>query len=146
MSHTFEVQVRWKEGLRGEITAQGTRDTVPFSVPEDFGGPGGEWTPEHFFAAGVGTCVMATFLSIAQASKLPIAAYDSRASCALEKGEGGFRITSVNLSVSIKVEAEKDRERAQRMIEKAEKMCPISNSLKAAVAMQAAVEVAAKDG
>ena len=142
MPHTFEVHVHWKDGLRGEITPQGVAHTVPFSVPKEFGGPGGEWTPEHFFAAGVGTCIMATFLSIAQMSKLPIAAYDSRASCALEKGEGGFRINSVSLSVRIAVQAEKDRERAQRMIEKAEQMCPISNSVKAAVAMQATVEVA----
>ena len=141
MPHPFEVHVRWKDGFRGEATPEGVSHGVPFSVPKEFGGPGGEWTPEHFLASAVGTCIMATFLSIAQMSKLAIAAYESRASCAMEKAEGGYRITSVTVAPRIKVSSEKDRERAQRMIEKAEKMCPISNSLKPPVTVSAAVEV-----
>lgn len=137
--HTFEVVTRWKEGLRGEAAAQGVAQPVPFSVPKEFGGPGGEWTPEHFFASAIGTCVMATFLSIAQMSKLAIVGYESKASCSMEKGPEGLRITSVNLSPRIIVASEKDVERAQRMIEKAEKMCPISNSVKSAVTVQATV-------
>ena len=141
MSHSFEINVHFKEGLRGEVTPEGVPYVVPFSVPREFGGPGGEWTPEHFFAASLGTCVMATFLSIAQASKLPIAGYESRVTCTMDKVDGGLRMTAVALAPRILVKEEKDRERAQRMIEKAEKMCPISNSVKAAVTLQASVEV-----
>ncbi len=137
--NSFEVAVRWKEGLRGEATPQGVASPVPFSVPKEFGGPGGEWTPEHFFASAVGTCVMATFLSIAQMSKLAIAGYESSVSCTMEKGPEGLRITSVSLSPRITVTTEKDVERAQRMIEKAEKMCPISNSVKPTVTLHATV-------
>ncbi len=137
--HSFDVDIRWKEGLRGEATARGATHSVPFSVPREFGGPGGEWTPEHFFASAVGTCVMATFLSIAQMSKLTIAGYESSASCTMEKGPDGLRITKVKLSPRILVTTEKDVERAQRMIEKAEKMCPISNSVKATVSLEATV-------
>jgi peroxiredoxin-like protein len=141
MAHTFEIAVRWKEGLRGEVQPNGASVTVPFSVPKEFGGPGGEWTPEHFFASGVASCVMATFLSIAQMSKLAITSYQSRGSCSMEKAEGGgFKITGVTLEPRITVPAEKDVERAQRLIEKAEKMCPISNSLKCPVAVKATVE------
>lgn len=143
MSHAFEVEARWKESFRGEATPGGVPVTVPFSVPREFGGPGGEWTPEHFLAAAVNTCVMATFLSIAKASKLEIAGYVSRATCTMDKADGGFRITGVTLGPVISVKSEKDRERAARMIEKAEKMCPISNSLKPPVTMQASVEVEA---
>lgn len=133
MSHTFEVTARWKEGLRGEVTPSGVASTVPFAVPREFGGPGGEWTPEHFLATAVGSCVQSTFLAIAGMSKLPVAGYETTASASMEKGSEGFRITEVKLSVSIRVTAEKDVERAQRMIEKAEKLCPISNSLKCPV-------------
>jgi|RhiMethySRZTD1v2_1073278.scaffolds.fasta_scaffold75152_2 organic hydroperoxide reductase OsmC/OhrA len=142
MSHIFEVETRWTEGFRGEATPAGVARAVPFAVPKEFGGPGGEWTPEHFLATAVNSCVLATFLSIAQMSKLPIAGYESRASCTMEKGPEGLRITSVKLSPRILVTAEKDVERARRMIEKAENLCPISNSLKPGVALEATVEVA----
>ena len=142
MSHTFEVNARWREGLRGEATASGATHSVPFAVPKEFGGPGGEWTPEHLFASGVNTCILATFLSIAQMSKLAITSYESKATCVMEKGPDGLRIASVTVEPRIVVPLEKDRERAQRMIEKAEKMCPISNSVKAAVTLRATVEAA----
>ena len=141
MAHTFQVEARWQEGLRGEIQASGASVTVPFAVPKEFGGPGGEWTPEHFFSSAVASCVMATFLSMAQMSKLVIASYQSRGTCTMEKAEGGgFKITGVTLEPRITVPAEKDRERAQRLIEKAEKMCPVSNSIKCPVAVKATVE------
>ena len=142
MSHAFEVQVNWKDGFRGEVVPVGVPLTVPFSLPKDFGGPGDAWTPEHFYAAGVGSCVMATFLSIAKMSKLNFVSYESRASCCMEKTPEGFRMTSVTLTPRIVVSEEKERERAQRMIEKAENMCPISNSLKVTVELQASVELA----
>ena len=142
MAHSFEVEVRWKDGLRGESTPLGVPVTVPFSVPREFGGPGGEWTPEHFLSSAVASCVLATFLSIAQMSKLAISAYEAKAVSTMDKVDGALRITQVDLSVKIAVKEEKDRERAQRMIEKAEKLCPISNSLKVPVGVSATVVVA----
>lgn len=139
MAHTFEVRIVLTQGLGGKATPVGAAPTVPFSVPKEFGGPGGEWTPEHFLASSVSSCVMATFLTLAGMSRLTIADYKSDASCTMEKTPEGFRITGVNLTVTILVATEKDVERAQRMIEKAEKMCPISNSLKCPVALQATV-------
>jgi len=140
MPHTFEVQIRSTTGLRGEASPVGAAPAVPFSVPKDFGGPGGEWTPEHFLAASISSCVMATFLTIAGMSKLAVAGYESSATCTMEKSPEGYRITGVSLAVKIRVSADKDVERAQRMIEKAEKMCPISNSMKPPVTLSAVVE------
>jgi organic hydroperoxide reductase OsmC/OhrA len=140
--HSFQVSARWKEGFHGEVEPSGVARGVPFAVPKEFGGPGGEWTPEHFLAASVSSCVMATFLSIAQASKLDVKSYGSTAVCSMEKGEGGYRITGVALDVRIAVGAEKDRDRAQRMLEKAEKLCPVSNAIQPGVTFQGTVEVA----
>ena len=144
MAHTFDVGVRWKEELRGEIGASSVPgSSIPFAVPKEFGGPGDAWSPEHLLASAVGSCVLATFLSIARASKLEIRGYDSAASTTMDKVEGAFRITAVALDVRVTVASEKDRERAARMLEKAEKMCPISNSLKTGVTVKTSIEVAA---
>jgi peroxiredoxin-like protein len=143
MAHTFETQVRWTEELRGEIEAAGTPGPVPFAVPKEFGGPGDAWSPEHLLGSAVASCVLATFLSIARASKLEVSGYESTARTTMDKVEGALRITAVALDVRVTVAAEKDRDRAARMLEKAEKMCPISNSLKTGVTVKSAVEVAA---
>lgn len=139
MTHTFDVEIRWKEGLKAEAQPGGVPVAVPWSVPKDFGGPGGEWTPEHFLATSVASCIAATFLSIAKASKLEVLAYTSAASCTMDKTPEGLRITSVTVSPSIRVKDDKDVERARGMAQKAERLCPISNSLKAQVHLEVAI-------
>ncbi len=138
----YEVSVKLKQGFQGDAVPSGVSQTVPWGVPKDFGGAGGEWTPEHFLATSVGSCIMATFLYMAKMSKLEVAAYESKATCTLEKGPEGLRVSKVTVAPRITVRAAADKEKAQRMIEKAEKSCPISNSLKVPVALEAVVEAA----
>jgi organic hydroperoxide reductase OsmC/OhrA len=142
MSHRFSVDIQWKEGLRGESTPRGVPATVAFSVPPAFGGPGGEWTPEHFYAAGIATCIMATFLSIARNSKLALTAYTAAATATMEETPQGLRMSRVEIEPRIVVASEADRDRALRLIQKAEAMCPISHSTTAKVTVTAAVEIA----
>ena len=142
MSHTFEVNARWQSGsYGGTIEPQGASPAIGFGIPKEFGGPGGEWTPEHFLAAAVCTCVQATFLMVAQASKAEIKSYETRCDCTMEKKPNGFEVTGVTLAPRITVADDANRERAQRAIEKAEQLCPISKALGGLVRLEAEVIV-----
>jgi len=141
MAHTYTVDVTTTEGLQGESVPRDVERSVPFAAPPEFGGPGGRWTPEHFLAAAVNSCVALTFLSAAQQSKLTVASYESSATATMDKTADGLRITTVELRPRIKVTSESDRERAEKMIRKAESFCPISNSLTAEVKLEANIEV-----
>ncbi len=143
MAHTFTVQNTSTGGLSGELTADGVSAAVPFGVPREFGGSGGEWTPEHLLAAATSTCVQATFLIVAQASKIDIASYESSATCTMTKETGGFAVTGVEISPRIVVREPSQIERAQRAIEKAETLCPISKALHGLVTVTATVEALA---
>jgi peroxiredoxin-like protein len=143
MSHTFTIQLRGVQGLQGAITPDAVPVSVPFAVPKEFGGPGGQWTPEHFLAAAVSSCITATFLSIAQQSKFAFAAYEATASATMAKTAEGFRVTRVEVSPRITVRSEADREKADRMIRKAESFCPISRSLNVEVHLEPVIVVAA---
>ena len=68
--------------------------------------------------------------------------YTSTASCTMAKGATGFEVTGVTIQPRIVVGDEKSRGRAERAIEKAEKLCPISKALGEIVSLEAVVEIA----
>ncbi len=76
---------------------------------------------------------MTTFLAIAENSNLAFSAYSCSGKGKLEKVEGKFMISEIELQPQITVDNEKDKERALRIIEKSEKACLISNSIKSNV-------------
>jgi organic hydroperoxide reductase OsmC/OhrA len=138
----YETDVEWKGERKGETHAPGL-PALTVATPPEFQGHEGIWTPEHFFVAAVNACLMTTFLAIAQMSKLNFVAFRSHAQGKLEKVEGqGFQITEIVLKPHLTVAGERDRERAERILEKAEKHCLISNSIKATVRMEPNVSVA----
>lgn len=142
MSHTFRIESEWHEKFSGTIEPCEASPPVPFGVPKTFGGQGGQWTPEHFLAASVSSCIQATFLSIAAPSGVDLKGYTSRASCTMAKGASGFEVTEITVEPRILVGDERSRDKAERAIEKAEKLCPVSKALGGLVSLGAVVEVA----
>lgn len=84
---------------------------------------------------------MTTFLAIAENSRLEITSYESRAEGLLTKTDEGFRMTEITLKVSLKIPEEDKKERAERLIEKAEKHCLISSSMKTQIHLQTTVSI-----
>ena len=80
---------------------------------------------------------MTTFLAIAEMSKLDFVSFDCKAVGKLEKVEGiGLQMTEVIVKPKLVIRHGKDLERAQRILEKAEKNCLISNSIKSTVRLE----------
>jgi len=126
---------------RGIVSAEDVPRTINFSAPPEFQGEPGLWTPEHLLVASVATCFLATFRAIAENSKLQVARLEVEAEGLLEKQEGGFRFTQVVVRPKLAIAEAADEERAQRLLEKAERACLISRSLSCHMEMQAKVEV-----
>jgi organic hydroperoxide reductase OsmC/OhrA len=103
------------------------------------------WTPEHFYVAAANACLLTTFLAVAEISRLSIVSYEAEGRGKLEKtsGEGGqgYQITEIVLQPRIAVSTEADRERAGRLIEKAEKSCLISRSMKTLIRLEPEIVV-----
>jgi organic hydroperoxide reductase OsmC/OhrA len=78
-----------------------------------------------------------TFLAIADLSKLEFVSIASNARGKLEKVEGsGYEITEISLTPTLVLRNSRDMERAGRILEKAEKTCLISNSIKTVVKLE----------
>ena len=131
-SFRYRAKTTWASARRGLLSAVEKPNIVVGSPPE-FKGERDVWTPEEMLVGSLNTCIMLTFLSIAQARGLTPASYESEAEGLLENVEGKFRLTEVTVRPHITVKGEGEIERAREIIERAEDECFISNSVKSKV-------------
>jgi peroxiredoxin-like protein len=138
----FHLDSHWTEARRGRVEAEGAGLPIEFSAPPEFQGQAGYWTPEHFFLAAVASCFITTFRAIAEASRFEAVSLQVSADGFVEKVNGGYEFTQVVLKPRLTVRNETDRERAVRLLEKTERACLVSRSLKSKVAMEPLIDVA----
>ncbi len=139
-TYSYTAHAHWAVHKRGILDAEDIPRTINFAAPPEFGGEPGLWTPEHLLLGAVATCYVATLRAMAEASKLVFSGLDVSVQGVIEKQEGGFRFTHITLRPVATIEREEDRERAQRLVEKAERACRITRSLSCPTALEARIE------
>ena len=126
----YRTEVEWTGERHGDLSAP-VLPSLKVDAPPEFKGHEGVWTPEHLFVASVNACFMTTFLAIAENSKLEFLSFTADAKGKLEKlADKGFMMTEITLQPKLVIKNARDVERARRILEKAEKHCLISNSIK----------------
>ena len=140
-THFYDTEVGWMGARRGYLRSSADLPVLEVASPPEFQGHEHTWTPEHLFVASVNSCYMATFVAIAELSKLDVVSFTSTAVGKLEKTEGkGYRITEIVLRPKLVIRFESDAERAQRILEKAERNCLITNSINTDVTLQPEID------
>lgn len=138
----YPVSIRWERDRLGLGSSVDGLPDLPVSAPPAFGGPGGIWSPEHLFVLSAASCWMTTFIAIAAASKLDYGAIECGATGTLEKGDDRrFWVSKILLRPRVTIASEEARERTQRVIEKSEWACLISNSMRSAVTVEAVIDL-----
>ena len=132
--HNYEVNLHWKQDRKGEVSSPVLNDKIEVVTPPEFPkGIEGSWSPEHLFTAAVSSCLMTTFLAVAENSKLDFVSFDCKANGKLEMVEGKYMMSEVELLPKLVIKKEEDRERAERILTKSEAACLISNSIKSKI-------------
>jgi len=134
VEHLYEIDVNWKSGKLGLLQSTELTDEIEVATPPQF--PGGIdkiWSPEHLFTAAVNSCLMTTFLAIAEYSKLEFESFKSKALGKLEMIDGKYIMSEITLVPVLSIAKEDMREKALRVLQKAEAACLISNSIKSAI-------------
>jgi len=134
--HYYTASVTWKNGRIGELAEEGFPSIEVATPPEFPGGVPNIWSPEHLYVASAVVCLMTTFCAIAENSNLSFSSFSCTGKGKLEKVERAFMITQIELMPVIKVPDERSGERAQRIIEKSERACLISNSMKSEIILK----------
>jgi peroxiredoxin-like protein len=138
----YTTEVEWTGERHGDLRAP-VRPHVQVDAPPEFKGHEGVWTPEHLLVAAVNSCFMTTFLAIAENSKLEFLSFSADAKGKLEKLDGrGYIMTEIVLRPKLLISHARDAERAGRILEKAEKNCLISNSIKTEMKLESEVSFA----
>ena len=116
-------------------------DAIPSAPPVEFGGPGDRWSPETLLVAAVADCFVLSFRAIARASKLSWLSLNCGCEGILERREGTMKFTEFVVNATLEVPQGTDEEKANRILEKAEASCLITNSLSGTTHLNAVVLV-----
>lgn len=136
----YNVDISWNTARKGimcspELSSHAGSCIEVATPPEFPKGMPGIWSPEHLFTASVSSCLMTTFLAIAENSKLAFTDFSCSAKGKLEQVDGKFIMSEIMLEPVLTIADEKDRERAGRILQKSEAACLISNSIKSKITM-----------
>jgi organic hydroperoxide reductase OsmC/OhrA len=145
VEHYYEVEVDWVKDRVGVLHSPELDDKMRVATPPQF--PKGiekVWSPEHLFTAAVNSCLMTTFLAIAENSKLDFEDFSSKASGKLELVDKKYLMTEVTLMPRVTIGKEDDRERTLSILKKSEAACLISNSIKSQIKFKPEILVKSK--
>jgi organic hydroperoxide reductase OsmC/OhrA len=142
-AYHYEVKVNWESGRKGLMSSPVLHSNIEVATPPEFPkGMPGIWSPEHLLVAAVNSCLMTTFLAIAENFKFDFIYFESNANGTLEKVDGKLMMSEVELSPVLTIAPNADKEKAIRILEKSEAACLISNSVKAKIIFKPAIKTA----
>lgn len=110
------------------------------AAPAEFGGPGDQWSPETLLAAAVADCFILSFRAIARASRFEWLSLECKVDAVLDKVEKVTQFTEIHEKVVLEVPAGTDERKAMRLLERAEHVCLVTNSMTATTHLDATVK------
>ena len=132
LPHHYRVGASSRQQGSVTLTSPGL-DDLETAPPAEFGGPGDLWSPETLLVGAVANCFILSFRAIARASKLEWQDLSCQVEGVLDRVDGKTLFTELKLAVRLQVPASTDEVRAQRILEKAEETCLITNSMTARI-------------
>lgn len=143
--HVFHASAHLLGKNKAYVSAEAVPLALQFSAPPEFNGERGKWTPEHLLVAATSSCLAATFRAMAEHSKFEFISLHVEAEGTLEKNDEGFRFSRIVLRPRLCVIREDDRERALKLLQKAERSCLVARSLQSEVTIDPLIVVQAAD-
>lgn len=128
LPHQYRVKSEGKS--TGNLTARAENlPDITVAPPTQFGGPGDQWSPEDLLMASISNCFVLSFRAIATASKFEWDSIECESEGELDKIERKIQFTSVLSKVRLLIPKTESKEKAEKLLNKAEGACLISNSI-----------------
>jgi organic hydroperoxide reductase OsmC/OhrA len=138
--HHYKTTAAARHDSHVELTSPGL-EALESAGPPEFGGPGGLWSPETLLSAAIADCFILSFRAIARASDFEWISLRCDVDAVLEKIEKVTQFTEIRETVVLEVPAGSDEAKAMRLLERAERICLITNSMTGTTRLDATVRV-----
>ena len=136
----FTTELYWSGDKLG-IVGSPSLKSILVSTPPEFGGPEGEWSPEHLFLSSITSCFMNTYLVFVNKMKIENTGFECSSTGQVEVVDGKYKFTYIHIYPKAFVGNDADVEKARVALEKTKKYCLISNSVNAEIVQHPEVAI-----
>ncbi len=119
----YEVSVKWDNDRQGTVAA-------PAHVSS---GIERTWTPEYFFTAAVNSCLINTFIMLAETTGFKFKSFESKAIGKVEMVDGKYMMSQVTLMPTLTISNHDDKKLGESLLQRAEANCLMANSVKSKI-------------
>ncbi|MGP8097313.1 MAG: OsmC family protein [Steroidobacteraceae bacterium] len=127
--HTYRVSAHGSAVGTVPVVSQGL-PAIETAPPPEFDGPGGVWSPETLLVAAIANCFILTFRGISRAVHFDWEKLEAQVDGTLERVSGSTQFTRYATRATLTVKAGIDHAKARELLERAEKVCLVANSLR----------------
>jgi len=142
--HMYRVVAWWNAGKTGIAKSDSTPNAIHFAAPPQFGGLEGRWSPEDLLLCAVAGCFTTTFRALADYSKFQYIDLEVEVEATVKKAESGYEFTGILIRPTLTISSLEERPRADRLLEKAKRLCLVSRALGTPQTFDARVQAAGK--
>src|SRR5262249_53183775 len=98
-------------------------------APPQFGGLEGRWSPEDLLLTAVASCFTTTFRALADYSKFEYTDLEVEVEGMVRKAESGYEFAGILIRPTLTIANIEEWSRAERLLEKAKRLCLVSRTL-----------------
>lgn len=140
--HYYEVNLLWNSAWQGTLSSSVIASQMDVEkTPKSSKKLKDKWTPEHLSIAAVSSCLMSTFLLVADNSKLKFISFESNAVGKIEKIDSKFSLTEIVLKPTLFIPSIQNENKAKRVLEMSEKACAFANSIKTKITLESIITI-----
>jgi len=136
--HLYSVAASARPEGDVPVTSAGLPPLVT-APPAEFDGPGDRWSPETLLVAAVADCYLLSFRGVARANKFAWNSLECSVEGKLDRIDGKTHFTHIVVRATLRAPAGTDEAKAVQLMQRAEHVCLISNSLVAARSVETQV-------
>lgn len=126
--HTYSVTVRGAATGLVPVESRGL-PSLATAPPHEFDGPGDVWSPETLLVAAIADCYILTFRGLSRTAKFEWVELKCEVQGVVERVNGVTRFTGYSNRATLIVKPGANHAKGDELLERAERLCLVSNSL-----------------
>jgi organic hydroperoxide reductase OsmC/OhrA len=127
----FEITASTEPGIstKWDSAANGLPN-ITCSIPAEFSGPGGAYSPEDLFGLALLNCLIGTFKVYCQKSNLSFTKLDAKSTIKMDIDATTNKMHISEIHTDFNIEGASNAEKVKAVLDKSIADCAISNSIK----------------